>query len=453
MMTRMKCSLLALMVGAGAPVAQAIELQDAVQQTIVNNPEVRLKLHQFQNAQAEQGLGLAGFFPTADLSYTHGRELAPRDKQERRSFDRTETTLRRWGWSVNLAQNLFNGFQSIHLVQQLDYAQRAQYFQFLDMTEQQALEGARAYLDVLRYRQLVRIAERNFSSHQLIYQQLQSRNLTLAPGVDLEQANGRLALAEANLLTAKSNQEDVAARYERIVGSAAPAEMQAPPVIAWAPPVDESAMDDLLNAHPNNRSARAGLRAARQAVAARRGAFMPALDARARHDWGSGQPGGRSGAHDRKVFELVTSFNLSRGGSDRARLAMAAQALNSALDQRDKACRDTRQLLSMASNDLIKLQHKIPFLQRHALASEKVREAYYQQFKLGKRTLLDLLDSENELYNAQSAEVNGRSDLQLARLRGAAAGGGLLAALQLKPVEERAFADETEAGCMSRSAG
>jgi len=434
--------LMAVAAWAAMPYAQAIELKDAVQQTLVSSPVVKQKLHQFYSASAETGVGRAGFFPVADISYTDGRELAPKDKQQKASIFQSSspTTLDRWGWSVNVSQNLFNGYQTVSMMRQLDHAQRALYYQFLDISAQQALEASQAYLDVLRNRQLVEVANANFQRHQEIYRQIEQKvGGNVARGVDLEQAAGRLALAETNLLTSQGNLDDVEARFTRIVGKAPPPQMQALPALEWNPPGNDEAVSLLLNAHPSNRAAREGVEAARSARDGRRGAFMPTLDARARQEWGSGVPGSRTGAYDRKVFEVVTSFNLSRGGADKARLSMAAQALNVALDQRELNCRETRQSLSMTTLDYAKQQRKITYLRHHALSSEKVRDAYHNQFLIAQRTLLDVLDSENEFFTAQRAAINGDSDLALARLRGAAASGQLLTLLGVQPSDSREF--------------
>ncbi|HPH13939.1 MAG TPA: TolC family protein, partial [Burkholderiaceae bacterium] len=65
----------------------------------------------------------------------------------------------------------------------------------------------------------------------------------------------------------------------------------------------------------------------------------------------------------------------------------------------------------------------------------KAREAYRQQFDIGQRSLLDLLDTENELYQARRALSNAEFDLRLAKSRVLATSGTLLGALQLRPIE------------------
>lgn len=438
--------LFVVVAGSIAQIAEAIELKDAVEQTIIHNPAVKLKLHQYLGAEAEQGVGRAGFLPTVDLGYSSGRELTPVDKQAPGSRQASNSSQDRWGWSVNLTQNLFNGFQTLHQVRQQDHAKRTQYYQFLDTTEQQAMAAAQVYLDVLRLRQLLAINQSNLNSHQAIYKKIERKvNAGVAPRVDLEQAAGRLALAETNLLTAQSNLGDAQAQYLRVVGVAPSDDMQPWRPFAWTPPLDPVAQQQLLAQSPANLAAAEAIQSARAQLNARRGAFLPTIDARARQEWGSGTPNGRDGRYERKMIELVSVLNLSRGGADKARLGVAAESLNASLAQRERVCRETRAQLTVAANDLLKLKSKIGLLQQHALASEKVRDAYLDQFETGKRSLLDVLDSENEWFSSEIAQINGATELQMAQIKGAAAVGQLLPALQLKPAEPVRFDDAGDA--------
>ena len=63
---------------------------------------------------------------------------------------------------------------------------------------------------------------------------------------------------------------------------------------------------------------------------------------------------------------------------------------------------------------------------------EKTRDAYRDQFNVGQRTLLDLLDTENELLSARRAAINADTDLTLAYVRTYAGMGVLSDVLGLK---------------------
>jgi hypothetical protein len=119
------------------------------------------------------------------------------------------------------------------------------------------------------------------------------------------------------------------------------------------------------------------------------------------------------------------------GGSDDARMRQAAEGLNQAKDLREKACRDLRQTLSIAYNDSQRLKEQLGYLDQHQLSIAKAREAYRRQFDIGQRTLLDLLDTENEYFQARRAYVNAVYDQRIAEARTLAGIGRLMPALEV----------------------
>ncbi len=172
------------------------------------------------------------------------------------------------------------------------------------------------------------------------------------------------------------------------------------------------------------------VRAGQAMVDARRAANHPRLDLRA-HQALDRNLDGVSGNTREGVVELVFTYNLYRGGADQARIRQAAEELNISKDLREKACRDLRQTLSIAYNDSQRLQEQLTYLDQHQLSIEKAREAYRAQFDIGQRTLLDLLDSENEYFQARRAYVNARYDLSVAQARTLNGMGSLMSTLDI----------------------
>ena len=127
------------------------------------------------------------------------------------------------------------------------------------------------------------------------------------------------------------------------------------------------------------------------------------------------------------------NYNLYRGGADSARVRQTAAQSYAARDVRDYTCRNVQQELAVAWNNISSLQEKLPFLRDHELATSKVRDAYRQQFQIGQRTLLDLLNTENELFESRRALTNATYDLKLAQYRWLALSHKLLPALTLQP--------------------
>ena len=421
---------LAQVPSASAPAPST--LKDVAQRAVLNSPEVTSKWHNYRAAEEEIGVARGGYFPRVDLTAGTGRESL---KQPSSAADKDYT---RSGYVLSLNQMLFDGFATRNEVRRLDKARLVRYYELLDASENVALEAARAYLDVLRYRHLVDLAKDNYVQHKATHDQIQRRVQSgVGRRVDLEQAGSRLALAEINLVTENANLHDVSARYQRLVGAQPAGAIVAPTQANAAFPAQaKNALDTLHRNNPALLAAIENIEASQYEIDARRAAYSPKLDFRARTDQTKNYLGD-IGQRDYKVAELVVSWNLFNGGTDRAREKQTIEKRNLAIDLREKACRDTRQTLLIAYNDVLRLKEQSAHHARQVAMLEKTRDAYRDQFNVGQRTLLDLLDTENELLSARRSAVNADTDLSLAYLRTYAGMGTLLEHLGLQRLDAR----------------
>lgn len=405
-------------------------LRDVAQKAIETNPEVSVRWHNFRAAVEEVDVARGGFFPRVDLTAGTGREKI--DQFTNRLNTSAETDFNRHGWLFSVNQMLFDGFATRNEVKRLGKAQLVRYYELLDASSAVALESARAYLDVLRFRFLVDLAEDNYVQHKATFEQLLRRTQSgVGRRVDLEQAASRLALAEVNLTTEIANLHDVTARYQRIVNTMPPQVAYSPALISRAfPTTQKGALERALSSNPTLLAANENIAAADYDIAVRRAAYLPRFDLRGRADNTSNYQG--IGERSSSAAEVVMTYNLFNGGSDRARERQYAERRNAAIDLRDKACRDNRQTLAIAYNDVIRLRDQVSFLNIQVGLLEKTRDAYRDQFNVGQRTLLDLLDTENELLSARRSAINADMDLSVAYLRTYAGMGTLLEFLELK---------------------
>jgi adhesin transport system outer membrane protein len=402
--------------------AQALTLQGAAQKAVLSNPEVLQRWHAYKAAQGERDAAFGGYLPRLDLSANRGRDHRD-DPILKKDYTRNATTL-------TLTQMLYDGFATRNEVKRFDHALAVRLFELQDASETAALEAARAYIDVLRYRRLVALAEENYVRHRSVFEQIQKKvQAGVGRRVDLEQAAGRLALAEANLLTETSNLHDVSARYMRVVGEHAPKEMDSLANLTKGMPKDMTeALAAAQRGNPALLASIENVRSAYSAARVRDAAYQPRLDLRLKRDRGDNL-NGYIGQHESSTAEVVLSWNLFNGFSDVGRSRQYAEQHNVAKDLRDKTCRDVRQSVAIAFNDTRKLTEQLGYLDQHQLSIEKARDAYRKQFDIGQRSLLDLLDSENELFQSRRAYSNAEHDLAIAYLRTHAGVGKLLATL------------------------
>jgi adhesin transport system outer membrane protein len=406
-------------------------LRDATQKAVSSNPDVTARYNALRAAGDAIDAARGAWLPRVDLQAGVGRV-------DDRITTRTPASdgMTHNGVALQVVQTLWDGLATRNDVDRLGHERLARWFEFVEASEQAALEAARAYYDVLRYRRLVTLAEDNYVQHKYAFTQIQSRvRAGVGRGVDLEQSGARVALAESNLTTEIANLHDVVARYQRIVGEVPPARMPLPAAMRGGVPATASEVVAAATVRSAAVSASIeNLRAARSAATLRESAFQPRVEARART--GAGRNFDTLADQRRETSaDLTLSWNLFNGGADRARVRQAANLLNQAADLRDKTCRDVRQTALIAYNDTRKLTDQLALLDRNVIAIEKARDAYSQQFEINQRSLLDLLNAENELYTARRALANAEYDQGVAYLRTQAALQQLTVQLGLRRID------------------
>lgn len=402
--------------------ASSEQLREVAQQALASNPQVQSAYHGFLGAEHQVEAARGGYLPSIDVSAGIGRESSEGDGRGSIDSDFAE---------ISLNQMIYDGFATRSEVERLDRVKLVSYYELLDASEEVTLEVIQAYQDMRRYRELVELARENYTKHLEVFEQTEQRVMAGAGRrVDLEQISGRLALAESNLITEASNLHDVSARYQRLVG-ALPAEVLAP-APSFEGKLPASVNDAVQLAYEGNPGFHAAIENIAAASAERdgtRSAFQPRLDFRATA--GTNNLDDVTGRRDSQSVELVASMNLYRGGSDLASFRRASDLLEQASSQRDLECTNVRQTTQIAYNDTRRLREQLRHLNQHRQSIDRVRGAYQQQFDIGQRTLLDVLDSENEYFEASRAYVNAQYDVTIADAQTLAAMGRLMPTLGL----------------------
>jgi len=407
----------------------ASNIHDVVVQALEANPDLQARYHAFTAASYQVGEARAGYLPSVDISATAGRGTRDFDGLDRYSTGQGQ---------VSLTQSLFEGFRTVGQVERFEGTKLVRYYELLNSVEDTAFEAVRAYEDVSRERALLSSARDNYAKHQDVFSQIEER-VTSGVGrkVDLEQVAGRLALAETNLLTEASNLHDVTARYLRIVGQL-PASDLVPSSLSQSdlPPNIREALLLAYQGNPTFHAAIKNIAATQANVKVERSGYYPKAELRARQVTSRNTNGfdervdfDRYG--DESAVELAITYNLFAGGATRSAVRRALEEVNQAKDLRDKACVDLRQTTQIAYNDSHRIKEQLKSLDQHRRSSDKVRTAYSEQFKIGQRSLLDLLDAENEYFQANRAFTSAEADLNIAHARVLSTMGTLLPTLKI----------------------
>ena len=379
--------------------AQAMSLTEAIQSTLDYHPELLASENNRLSADEDVKVAKGGYYPAVDLFAGYGRGYS--DNSSTRALGNHNTQTQWYTQSeLRLRQMLFDGFNTANEVGRTQGIVNSRAYFTRGTAESLALRTIEVYLEVLKRRELVTLATNNLQAHLRVNDQIGLRTERgVGSNADLDQSKARRALAENNLDTAQVDLADAEANFFSAVGRM-PDELETLPSIRGeVPQTLGDARQSMMENNPYLKSAQADVMSAESQYEVAKSPFYPRFDAEAAvgaNDNIQGDIG-----HDNQWrVGIVMNYNLFRGGSDKARLQSDAHKINQAMDIRNNALRMLNENITLAWNAMVNAKKQTPTAREYADTTMRVRAAYQDQFGLGQRTLLDLLDSENELYNA-----------------------------------------------------
>jgi outer membrane protein, adhesin transport system len=413
----------------------AQSLTNVIREAVGANPElgsIRANRRAIdQELEAAKGLNR----PTVDLSATAGAKNGDipdtRPGRENRRTGRDRAT-----GGVTVTQNLFDGFEGQSERRRQGERVNSARSRVVDTANSIALRTTQAYLEVQRSGSVVDVARRNVTAHGEILTRVRTR----ADGgggspVDVNVATARLESSKAFLAEAESRFRDADTLYRAVVGKA-PGKLQPvkAPINALPRTVDQ-AVAEAREVAPSVIAALADTRAAEASIDSAKSRFYPRLDAQVGVDANSGLYNRDRSRVDASAM-LVLRHNLYRGGIDTARVAEARERSYEARDAAENARRVVEREVRFAWSAIQTAQARRTALTRHLEQNRLAFGGYLQQYELGQRTLIDILDIQNEMFISQTNMVTEEFSGRYSVFRVLAAIGRLLPALGINPPVE-----------------
>jgi adhesin transport system outer membrane protein len=403
--------------------ALATTLEETVSLALQTNPEVGVVQADREAIDQELRQARAQYLPSVDVRAAYGPEFsnspATRNRDTRPPGGDASTTLMRAESQLTLSQMLFDGFATRSEVERQLARINSAAYRIQEAAEFIGLDAIEAHLDVLRNQELVELAEQNLAEHRRILGQVSQLERDGAIGIaDVRQTEARVAAAQTALATANGNLRDAKAMYIRVVGIQ-PEDLDDPVPPRYA-----------AVSSPTVQIASADIGAAEAELTGSRSGYYPRVDLELGTSANNNLDGIRGGNVDAQAL-LVLRYNLFRGGGDIAREREAFARIGEARQQLLVARRAASEDARIGYNALITALERVEALRAAAVAQRATRDAYAQQFDLGQRSLLDLLDAENELFIARSNLVTAEYTATFAVYRVLAVTGDLLPTLDI----------------------
>jgi len=385
---------------ASSSFVQGETLQEAVEKMITTNPEVQSSVFNTLGRKEEVKQARSGYYPTLDFSAGYGVQEIQEPVDE--SLDPRVYTL-------SLRQNLFRGFADVNEVDRQKARVRSQAYRVHGTSDQIALRTSEVYLNVLRQEELLRLAEENLETHLRIADQIKLRSDSgVSSTSDSDQVDGRVALARANVVVARTNLADAESNYLAVVGNF-PESLVRPEVPQDTIPATlEEAEQIAIEQHPILRTADEDLAARHKQHEVAAAPYWPDLDLEVDQNWE--EDFDEPGSDDNLIVMLRLRYNLFNGLKDNARRAETAHLVSEAREIRNNTQRqvvESIRLSWMAYKAVVDRQN---YLMDRVKSTEKTANSYAKQFNFGKRTLLDVLDTEAEVIDAKQDMVDAEYD-------------------------------------------
>jgi adhesin transport system outer membrane protein len=438
------CGVVAVQVGLCATAsAEVFDINAAIQQAILTNPGVGEAAANRRATESELRQQQGTLLPQFRVEGRFGPE---RFNQE---IVPAPTGNGNWqnGRSISVVgrQLLFDGFASLNEIWRQSARVNASAARVHERTELLALDAAEAYIDITRYTRLIAIAEDNLRVHRNLFANVQSRfNGGRAGEGDLEQTRERVENAEATLAGFRQNLDEAKAKYRKAVGLE-PFNLRTPGRLGGLPKRKDEALAAALRFNPTIQAAESDAKAAKYGLDATAGAFVPNVYLEGRVSRGIDSDS-YVGTRDFASGKVVASWDIFRGGQDAWKRSEMSERYIQSTMAHARLQRDAVESIDKAWAGRTLTQDRIAALNRQIASDRKVIVAYQKEYELGQRSLVDLLNAQNQLFNALVSLMSTQSVAVFADYQLLAAMGGLIQYVKAPPPADAAPLDPAPFG-------
>jgi outer membrane protein, adhesin transport system len=420
----------------------AYTLQESVKETLNTNPTVQESLKNFRATQQDLNIAKSEYYPEVDLSASVGYNNAGKIKTEDKSEYNhavNDVIYNDYKSSLIFTQNLFNGFSTVHKVDFEKAKVLASAYKYLEKSNDAAFQMTKAYINVLKTKELVGTAKENVQINEDIYNKVKDLfEAGLTTDSEVKKIQSTLSLARSNLTVQKNNALDAEYTYRRVLGRLPEvSELEKPKVDVKMPESIEKAALYAIENNPSLLVSRYNILGAKSLWSQQKKNYYPKIDLEISQSFNDNNEigNGFDQPDDRFKARLALTYNLFRGGADKASVQKHVSKMNQEVEIQRDLKRQVIEGLDLSWSAYSMIEKQLKDLKEYSKFSEKTLELYKEEYDLGRRSLLDLLSAQNDVINSRSQIITAEYDYLFAKYR-------ILDAMGLLVVAVNGSADE-----------
>jgi TolC family type I secretion outer membrane protein len=390
--------------------ANTESLRDAIIAALKGNPEIQIALARQDFARYGVHQANAALLPKVDLNMAIGGELNTPNAGD-------PTRLVRKEGSVTLNQNVFDFGATFNDIKRARADYRSAQWGTRERIETIAYEITTAYLTVLQQQKLVALTQEKIVSADKILKMVTIQNgLGLNTTADVSRAKARVENVQAELLDRQSGLQQAREAYRRLTRRLPMNAIDQPSPGDALPATAEMAVDMIDTRNPRLAQAMEDRRSLDRQRAAQTGNFFPKFALTAQGNWKDDVAGATGVNKDARAMVTMT-YNFLNGGAEIAIRKRIEAKLRESEYEIDRRRREVEQDIRIDFTALEAARAKIATINNEIAAAQKVDELYRQQFREGRRSVFDLLDSQQILFDAKASQIANGTAKQLAEFR------------------------------------
>lgn len=435
-------ALVALACSAPWSAARGQTFEEALVNAYLTNPGLQAARAELRARDETVNQAISNWRPNVSITADGGLERI--DSLSTSSTSSTQTRTRELrrprGVSFNLSQNVYRGGRTVAETEEREFEVKAQRGLLADVEQDVLLATATAFMDVFRDQAVVSLTRNN---ERVLARQLEATRDRFSVGevtrTDVSQAEARLARAKSDRIQAEGDLENSRTRFERVVGMPA-GELKRPEREFELPTTLEDAIATSSKKNPNVVAAQYLEQAAVKAVRRIQGELLPTvtLDGELRK---AQDETGRADERESAAIVANLTVPLYQRGAVSSRVRQAEQVAGQRRLELDDQQRAAIEAARSAWERLMTGRAQLEAFKIEIRSNEIALEGVRQEANVGSRTVLDVLDAEQELLDAQVGLVRAERDEFVAAAEVAAAVGRLTAREYKLPVD---YYDELE---------
>ncbi|MCP3670189.1 MAG: TolC family outer membrane protein [Gammaproteobacteria bacterium] len=408
-----KVGVLGLVALVCASPASAESLKQSVQAAMNSFPTIQEARHLRKAIESDLGVAKSLYLPTLDLDLAYGREYS--DNSTTRAAGHRSVTLDRKESGLMLREVLFDGFDREGAIDEQEAKLRGVEHHISDRGETIASNVASSYIDVVRHKQILGLAQENLKVHKKILDDVKKRVDGGQLGVgDLQQAKSRTSSAEARITEVRLDLDKAKISFNRLVGHM-PKNLSQPKFSdSRMPRSVNAAVRTAMETNPLIKKFQAELDVAKARITMSKSGNYPNLSLELGGTYNDNIDGTPGIDKDYSAM-LRMKWNLFRGGADKSKAKGAAARHSQSMSQLADAKRRIEQEVRRAWSAVVREDAELKIRSAQVESNQEVTETYREEFKIGQRDLLDVLDSENELFSSKTKLLSAQNSALYAR--------------------------------------